>query len=136
MSRILLRSSWSAKRKAIVIRRIDNEHGCTLSRSAEIETSGNIHVPPLLTLHSTSERPGLYFSTTIAASATATMPSVIRSRFILRGYVGFDLKLHRGTTWLREEDEAAAPAAPRRSMCIGVVHDGYLSRFASLDDFV
>ncbi|OHA28472.1 MAG: hypothetical protein A3C08_01750 [Candidatus Taylorbacteria bacterium RIFCSPHIGHO2_02_FULL_47_18] len=53
--------------------RIENEQGCTLSKSEDIKTSGRSHVPSWLMFHIMDEVAGLFFRitrTTMAARIT------------------------------------------------------------------
>src|SRR3989344_244463 len=72
------------KRNAIVMRRIENEHGWTLSRTAERRTRGRSHVPLLLTLQKSCAVSGLYFKKTIAENEIVTIASKVRILFIRR----------------------------------------------------
>ncbi len=62
---------------------VENEQGCTLSRSAATRTSGMSHAPLLLTFHRNELTSGLCCRNTIPAIARATIPNVMRNRFMI-----------------------------------------------------
>ena len=62
------------KRKAMVISKIENEHGCTLSKSDDIRTSGKSHAPPPLMFHIKVEVIGLNFRISIPRMNAHTAP--------------------------------------------------------------
>src|SRR3989344_9383934 len=93
--RIFLRLICIPNRKAMVIRRIENEHGCTLSRRADMTTSGRSHVPPLLISQIIDEVTELFFKITNPTIATRTILIVIIIFFIqLWSYVNLNLEFN------------------------------------------
>jgi hypothetical protein len=66
----------------MVMRRIEKEHGCTLSKIADTNRSGRSQVPSLLIFQIIDEVAGLFLRTTTPTIATRTMLIVIISFFI------------------------------------------------------
>src|SRR3989344_8993166 len=75
--RILGRVICIPKRNAIVIRRIEKEHGCTLSRRDATRTKGSSHAPPLLAFHVMADIAGKYFRMTIPIRAAPTIARIV-----------------------------------------------------------
>ena len=69
-------------RNAIVMRRIENEHGWTLSRSAETKTRGRSHAPLLLKFHMNEDVSGVCYRMTMPMMATAMTINVVIVFFI------------------------------------------------------
>jgi hypothetical protein len=71
------------KRNAMVMSKIENEHGWTLSNSAENATKGKSHMPPPLMLQRKAENPELYLSVTTIIIASKITLILIMSFFIV-----------------------------------------------------
>ena len=69
----------------MVMRRIENEHGCTLSNSEDISTNGNNHAPPLLIFQMREDVAGLNFNAMIARIKILTTLVMIISRLMITG---------------------------------------------------
>src|SRR3989344_1200861 len=134
--RILSRESCSPKRNAIVMRRIENEHGCTLSRSDDMRTSGRSHAPPSLAAQMREEGPGLNFRTSTARMNTVTVPPIMRIRFILRGYVRLYCVHERAAGVIGECHKAVYATDAGRAVCVRVVDDADSAVFAGRNGFV
>src|SRR3989338_5980492 len=123
MAMILSRASWSPNRNAMVIRRIENEHGCTLSSSDEMSTSGSSHAPPPLALQIRVEVAGLNFKMRIPRMNAPTAPVMIRRRFMLRGDDRLNFKLERVAAPVGKHDEAVNCSDAGGAVRVGVVDD-------------
>ncbi len=75
--RIFLLSICIPNRNAMVMRRMENEQGCTLSRSAEIRTSGRSQAPLLLKFQINEAVPELCLKRTIPTIATAMIINIV-----------------------------------------------------------
>ena len=64
--------------------RIENEHGCTLSRSDEASTSGRSQMPPLLALQMNPDVAGLNFKMSIPRMNAPMMLPMITIRFMVQ----------------------------------------------------
>src|SRR3989338_1713815 len=136
MAMILSRASWSTNRNAMVIRRIENEHGCTLSSSDEMSTSGSSHAPPWLALQIKVEVAGLNFRMSIPRINAPTAQLIIRMRFILRGDDRLNFKLERVVALVGKYGEAVDPPDSRGAVRVRVVDNADDAAFARFDYFV
>ena len=66
----------------MVMSRIENEHGCTLSRIAEKMTRGRRTLPLAEMLHNTDEKPEADFKRATKSIAKARAPKIINTLFI------------------------------------------------------
>src|SRR3989344_3494967 len=133
---ILSRASWSANRNAMVIRRIENEHGCTLSSSEEAKTSGKSHAPPPLAPHIKVAVAGLNLRMRIPIMNAPTAVAMIRMRFILRGDDRLNFKLECVAALVGKYGEAVDPPNSGGAVRVGVVDNADGAAFARLDQFI
>src|SRR3989344_4754100 len=133
MAMILSRASWSPNRNAMVIRRIENEHGCTLSSSDEMSTSGSSHAPPWLALQIKVEVAGLNFRMSIPRINAPTAPLIIRIRFILRGNDRLNFKPQFVAGRVGKYREAVDPPDPGGAVRVRVVDNADTAALARLD---
>src|SRR3989338_9886893 len=136
MAMILSRASWSPNRNAMVIMRIENEHGCTLSSSDEMSTSGSSHAPPWLALQIKVEVAGLNFRMSIPRINAPTAPLIIRIRFILRGNDRLNLKLKRIAALIGKYGEAVDPPDSRGAVRVRVVDNADGATLTCFNQFV
>jgi hypothetical protein len=61
---------------------MENEHGCTLSKSDAIITSGKSHAPLSLKFQMNEDTPELFFKNMINNTAESTIDAIIRNLFI------------------------------------------------------
>src|SRR3989338_9845377 len=108
--RIFFRVIWRPKRNAIVISRIENEQGCTLSRSDETRTSGRSHAPPALALQISDDVAGLHFKTSTTAMNSAMALPTIRIRRMLRRHVRPYLEFKRAAVFFSKRDQSVDSA--------------------------
>ena len=122
----------------MVIRRIENEQGWTLSKTAERSTSGRSHAPLLLTLQKSCVVSGLYFKNTIAASARMVMANMVMTLFIYalgrnsRAYS----KLKHGTFRVGERNSPIDCPHSSWPMSVWIIHDFYTHRCARLNNLI
>src|SRR3989344_1134047 len=83
---IFLRPICMPKRKAMVIRRIENEQGCTLSSNAEMRTIGKRRVPSPLKFQTKVLTPGRYLRSKIPPIARLITEIETINLFILWSY--------------------------------------------------
>src|SRR3989344_6259773 len=127
---IFSRESCNPNRKAIVMRRIENEHGCTLSRSDEASTKGSSHAPPLLALQMRAEVAGVNLRISIPRMKVATTPTIIRMRFILRSHIRLYLVHKRAPRSVVERYKPVYPPDTGRPVRIRVIDDADNAAFA------
>src|SRR3989338_5303072 len=125
------------KRNAIVMRRMENEQGCTLSSRAETPTKGKSHFPPSDTLQMMLDVPGAYLRMTIPASASSTMPPQMSNlRIRLWRHIRLYLKLKLTAFVVDEIDEAVDRPAACGPVRIRVVDNSDRELPASRNDFI
>ena len=74
----------------MVIRRIENEHGCTLSKMAAMRTRGRSQVPSLLKLQIIDEVAGLFLRIAMPAITISKIPIVRNSvSFVVLSFIIF-----------------------------------------------
>src|SRR3989344_3177653 len=112
------------------MRRMENEHGCTLSRSEDMSTRGRSHAPPWLTAQMSVEVAGLNCRTSIPRMNTAAAPPMIRVCFISRCYERFYFKLKRAADGIGEGYEPVYAPDAGRTVCIRVVDNADGTTFA------
>src|SRR3989344_4515335 len=124
------------KRNATVMRRIENEHGCTLSRAAAIRTSGRSQAPALLALQISVEVAGLNFRIRIPRMNAVTTPPMIRIRFMLGCYICLYLKLERSVFIVYEIDETIYGTDTGGSVRRRIEDNCNRACLASFNDFI
>ena len=116
-----------------MISSIENEHGCTLSRSEETRTSGKSHAPPPLMFHIKVEVIGLNFRISIPRMNAHTAPPIIRMRFILWGNDRLNFKLERIAGRVGEYSEAVDTPDSCGAVRVWIVDNADNAAFAHLD---
>src|SRR3989344_1438997 len=125
------------KRNAMVIRRIENEQGCTLSRSAEKPTSGKSHTPSSLILQRKVENPELYFSATMKMMAqSATAPLIIIFLIVLGLYDSFYFKREFLTVAICKCHKSIYGTKASRSMSVRIIDHFNHTTLTDLNDFI
>ena len=108
----------------MVIRRIENEQGCTLSRRAEIKTSGRSQVPSLLILQIIDEVTELFLRMTMPTIAIRTILIIIIIFFIvLWSYIHLKLKFNYITVLVFKKNSAFNKADSSRTVGIGIIYN-------------
>src|SRR3989338_6328945 len=119
------------------MRRIENEQGCTLSSSAETNTSGRSQVPSLLRLQIMDEVTELFLRITSPTKTAKTMLIVIVIFFMaLWGYVYFELKFNYITVLVFKENRTLYQTDSGRAMSVWVIHNFYIKRSAGVDNSI
>ena len=135
--KIFSRVNCIPKRNAIVIRRIENEHGCTLSRIAAISTSGKSQAPPLLKFQMIDEVAELFFRITIPTIIKDIIPIVIIIFFIqLWSDYGFNFKFKFVAILVFKINKSINHTDSGWAMRIWVIDDFNISRFSRFDSFI
>src|SRR3989344_393811 len=134
--RIFSRVICRPKRNAIVMRRIENEHGCTLSKSDEMSTSGKSQTPPPLTFQMSDDVAGLNFRTMTPRMNAPITPAMIRILRILWRYERLYLKLKRSAGGIGEHYESVNLPDAGRAVRIRVVNNADDAALAGLNCFI
>src|SRR3989344_6237407 len=134
--RIFSRESWRPKRNAIVMRRIENEHGCTLSRSDEMSTSGKSQTPPPLALQMSPDVARLNLRTMTPRMNAPITPAMIRIRFMSGCYERLYLKLKRSAGGIGEHYESVNLPDAGRAVRIPVVNNADDAALAGFNGFI
>src|SRR3989338_993011 len=134
--RIFFRVIWRPKRNAIVISRIENEQGCTLSRSDETRTSGRSHAPPALALQISDEVAGLHFRMSTPRMKAAIAPPIMRILRILGRHVRPYLEFKRAAVFFSKRDQSVDPADASRPMRVRFKDDADRAALACLDELI
>src|SRR3989344_3219103 len=106
----------------MVMRSMENEHGCTLSRSAETKTSGRSQAPLLLKLQITDDVAVLFLRNIIQIMTAMTTANIMVILFILlRSYHCFYFKLKCSVLYVGHIDKPVYHANSGRTMSIRVI---------------
>src|SRR3989338_216766 len=133
---IFSRDNCNPNKNAIVMRRIENEQGCTLSRSDDMSTRGRSHAPPPLALQMSVDVAGLNLRIMIPRMNAPTTPAMMRSRFMLGGYERLYLEFKRAAHGVGQSYEPVYLPDAGGAMRIGVIHNADNTALAGLDELI